>query len=284
MRINLGNKSILAVAGEEYVVEADGPNCIVFVNEKKGPVAVNGQVLPPFRMPGLMGHRGLTKGDNENTTASIIACEEIGVAMVEIDVQLTCENDVVVMHNTVFRDARVEDTPTEVLLAQGVELFSDLLQNTSIGINVEIKYENSNIPPQEYCRRVVDVVSAAPRSKLWASPESGEGASQAPIIYSSFSKQICSEMRAYTPNVLYITETFTREEIAYASSASMLGLVTEDAEVLKASELVLHAKKEGLYLITYGDLNNRLETVSKQLMLGVDSVISDNVRVLAKFL
>ncbi|EHY66697.1 hypothetical protein NERG_00337 [Nematocida ausubeli] len=212
----------------------------------------------------FIGHRGMGNGHvlGENTVAAILACGKF-LKMAEIDVQLSRDEVVFVHHDLSLNGMQIDRIHSSELLQQGVLLFSELLRSTEIGLNVEVKFEQQNISAEIWCKAVLDVVA-----------EHGKGRE---IVYSSFSQEVCTELRKHTQSVLFLVEKLTEESVKYAETQRLPGIVTEVEEVLNNLHIVKMIREKGLSLITYGKGNSEFVKIEEQLRLGVCGIIADSV-------
>jgi len=267
MRINLEGAGVLRTKEGEI----HGAQGCVWVSKHKGPFYFNGEAIKAVAIPVLIGHRGAGAGKdrNENTITSVKICEEID-AMAEIDVQLTKDRDVVVFHDLEIEGVKIEDISTKELQEMGVVLLKDLLSETRLDLNIEIKYEQQKISVVEWCEKIVEVVEESRGSR--------------DIVYSSFCREICEEIIRRKYHALFLTEILNEEVIEYASISKCLGVVTVSSEVLAKPSLVSAIKGKFMYILTYGEENKKIETVTIQRMYGVDGFITDEVQILSKFI
>ncbi|KAI5189284.1 hypothetical protein NECID01_0479 [Nematocida sp. AWRm77] len=217
----------------------------------------------------LVGHRGCGAGKEENSIASLNQCAKFG-KMAEIDVQLTRDREVVVYHDTKWKGVPVEDMLFEEVVQSGMgaDLFKDTLAETSIGLNVEIKYEDQKASVAEWVGTILQVVEAStvPRA----------------IVYSSFSREVCEALQARKQPTFFLTEVLTEEAIAYSEAQAYAGIVTDASEALSKAFLVELARSKHMHLATYGEENNHADKVLHQYRMGVCSIITDKIEELSK--
>src|SRR5688500_11208844 len=88
------------------------------------------------RKPAIIGHRGCGSGPDENTLPSLLAAVEAGCDWVEVDVQRTAADTLVLRHDPTGPDgAFVYDTPGSLLRLE--EVFDAL--PASVGVDVDVK-------------------------------------------------------------------------------------------------------------------------------------------------
>jgi glycerophosphoryl diester phosphodiesterase len=92
--------------------------------------------------PLVIGHRGSPRMEQENTVPAFLAAAAEGADWVELDVHLTADGDVVVVHDPTYADGRLAcDTPTADRPA-AVPLLDEVLDvcaSHGLGVNIEIK-------------------------------------------------------------------------------------------------------------------------------------------------
>ncbi|KAI5180536.1 glycerophosphodiester phosphodiesterase [Nematocida sp. AWRm80] len=268
MRINLEVPGVLK-GRNGSAIEVEGP---IWISKVREPFYFNDTILSIVSIPTLIGHRGMGMGEhkNENKISAINKCKTFGT-MVEIDVQLTKDMVAVVVHDTSINGTRVEDLTLDQAQALGIETLEQVLIETEIDLNIEIKYENQRVSEDQWCTEILNVVNTTVK------PNRG-------IVYSSFHPEICKVLKKTTKSVLYLTETLTAEIIDHVHEQKYLGIVTEAQEILSKPDLLWSIKQKYMYVITYGINNTCLKSVSKQRMLGVDSIITDDIEILSQFI
>jgi len=71
--------------------------------------------------------------------------------------------------------------------------------------------------------------------------------------------------------------------LQFAQATHLHGVVAEISSIVdNLDEIVSKFHDRGLYLFTYGDLNNDIQTYSKQKMAGIDAIIMDDVARIGK--
>lgn len=96
--------------------------------------------------PTLIGHRGMGKGlvgaHRENTVESFRAAAEAGLDWVELDVQRTTDNDLIVTHDPVLPDGRyIAEMTSGQAAQQGLVRLDDLLEELppTLGVVFDVK-------------------------------------------------------------------------------------------------------------------------------------------------
>lgn len=275
---SIGELACVAAGNKEKMKIVCGPG-IIHIDKKKGSFLFNGvPVKETIEIPKLIGHRGLGKGKDkkENRIEGIKKCMQF-CSMAEIDVQVTKDRKVVIYHDQQIDERNIDEVMYKEI-ENRVDLLSDLLQQTEIGLNIEIKYENQkNFSVSEWCSEILSVVSNSNSNSKLNSP------TERKIIYSSFNRSICEELQEKNNSVLLLLEELTEESVKYAIKRKYIGIVTEAAQIECNLDLVRMIKRSLAYLLTYGDKNSSLTEISMQKGIGVDGFISDEVELLSKF-
>ncbi|KAG0580716.1 hypothetical protein KC19_4G193800 [Ceratodon purpureus] len=150
----------------------------------------------------------------------------------------------------------------------------------SVGFNIEVKFDDDGNTSEEELHRVIDAVLEDVR----------QFANGRMIYFSSFhpdAVQIIRKKMSKYP-VFFLTDggshmyTDPRRNsieaaIEVCREGNLQGIVSEVKAVLQHPASVALVKAEGLFLFTYGELNNVGEAVLKQQNWGIDGVIVDHV-------
>lgn len=231
---------------------------------------------PPRSRPWILGHRGLCTHAPENTLGAFEAAVVAGADGVELDVRLSRDGQVVVIH---------DHTLTRITLGSRTELVGELsaaelgavllpagerlstlaevlvwADHHECRVNVELKHEGDD--PTRLVRAVADVV----------------GSSQHPerLLFSSFD----------TATVCELARTLDNAAIAWLTeSASDLGQPEDELRMLQVRALhpkhvvlnadVMQALRQRFALINTWTVNQP-ERVVLLANLGVDTIITDN--------
>ncbi len=218
----------------------------------------------------IFAHRGApdpAAGIGENTIAAFRRARELGADGVELDVRMTADGALAVLHDPVLPGAgpvaelRTADLPDEVPLLEAA-----LAAAEGMAVNVEIKDlpGEPGFDPEE---RLAEAVG-----RLLASEAPGRE-----VIVSSFWPPALTAVRAVHPEVptglLYAREMAPEAAVA-AAAASGCSAIHPRAELLTA-DLVVAAHEAGLGVCvwTVNDVPGLLAARG----LGVDAVITDDV-------
>lgn len=214
--------------------------------------------------PRVIGHRGMGVGlhKKENRLAALVECEALSIQMAEVDVRISKDGVPVLHHEPEVDGSRIEETLLDSLLQLGIDSLESVLLHTTLALNLEIKYDSSSRGVRPYCGLILELVKRCMREES--------------VVYSSFKRDICEEMRKHTTQILYLTEDICPDEVEYAVSSGLLGVVADAASVLLLPASVQWLKEMGLCVITYGSSNSEMEKVKQQFGLGVDSFITDD--------
>ena len=221
----------------------------------------------------VVGHRGDGTGAGENTVPAAERAFAAGADMVEVDVQLSADGAVVLMH-----DATVDRTTDgagcvgaltfeelSALDAGGapVPTLSELFAATDGGVNVEVKLHDTDGCPAQDLDALADAVVAAIEADAGARP----------IVVSSFELGVLQRIRATAPTVRIALLSTTPDAIDVATSegfeqVNLLAAVVSARTMrqVRAAELDVHVRTID------GE-----DTVRDFLGRGVDGVITDTV-------
>lgn len=245
-------------------------------------------------LPLVIAHRGLSAKAPENTHASFsLALNTPGINMIELDVQLSRDEEVVVLHDrtlqrTTTGNGRARSYDYEEIrrldagswfdprfCSERIPLLSDILRlaRSRIWVNIELKSSRMIREHKELLeRRVLEVVDEAGMSDQ--------------VLYSSFDHSLMRSLRTIRPaaitGVIYnLYRDFVRSPSTLAERVGASVFVCAKHELKPWMVEDAHRKGISLYVYTL----NSLTEVQKMVGWGVDGIISDNadeiVRVLA---
>lgn len=162
--------------------------------------------------------------------------------------------------------------------------------NVSVGFNIELKFDDEIIYTEAQLVRFISAVFKVVN----------ESARDRQVIFSSFhpdAAKLARSMQSTYP-VLFLTdagcEVTYKDERRNSMEAAvrvcleygLQGIVAEARAVMErtatAMTVVRRVKELGFVMLTYGEMNNEVENVRRQRELGIDGVIVDNVREIAK--
>ncbi|KAG2565815.1 hypothetical protein PVAP13_7NG144117 [Panicum virgatum] len=247
----------------------------------------------------------------ENTLRSFNAAAAGGVAYVEFDVQVTKDGCPVIFHDNFIyteenflsygpqrnpdkagkpllrklKDGRILrwEARSEDALCTLREAFEGV--DRRVGFNVELKFDDDLAYTEA-------ALAAALRAVLEVVFEHAGGR---PVIFSSFQPDAAQFVRKLQDKypVYFLTNGGTQmyadprrnsleEAVRLCVAAGLQGIVSEVRAILRRPAAVAEIKEAKLSLMTYGQLNNVLEVVYVQHLMGVDGVIVDRVREIAE--
>jgi glycerophosphoryl diester phosphodiesterase len=241
--------------------------------------------IPPAACrPYVVAHRGISGKAPENTLASFaLACETPGIDMIELDVRLSKENEVVVLHDrTLQRTSTGNGAARSYTVAEMKEFdagswfnpaFSTervptlrevlTLVNKRRWVNIELK-SDFFFPekPELLERRVLKTV--------------GELGCDEYVMYSSFNHRMMANVKRFNPKaitgVLYsVGRDFGRMPSKLAGRVGASVFVCAKREVTK--RMLDDARTNGIAFYVY--TLNSTSSVSKMIELGVDGILSD---------
>ncbi|AIE86251.1 glycerophosphodiester phosphodiesterase [Fimbriimonas ginsengisoli] len=107
-------------------------------------ITVAGLVARSWSRPQVVGHRGASAHEVENTPASFEACIQSGAPAAECDVRLSRDGELVLVHDPVVEGKWVRDLSAACLHALGVSTLDEVLSITKDRsvLAVEIKQGN----------------------------------------------------------------------------------------------------------------------------------------------
>ncbi len=238
--------------------------------------------LSPRNLPIVVAHRGSSGKAPENTHAGFrLACEE-GADAIELDVHLSGDGHVVVIHDanldrTTNGTGSIRNYTLQQLKKYNAaagwdtefyfetiprleEIFRDF--GSAIGINVEIKWERTQAARQELLRKCVAIVK---KFKLYES-----------VLISSFSSKTLREIGLIDPRIvrglLYdpLSHAF-RSPAAYAESLGIQYLIMSRMKLHKKTVRVVHEKN-----MLVGEFTVNTERQAKRsLRYGIDAIITN---------
>lgn len=157
-------------------------------------------------LPRIIGHRGIASRAPENTMASLRAALSLGVPMIEVDVHLTADDEVVVIHDRTLQRTTTGNGSVRSYTRRELEAFDAgswfdpsfadqriptlqqvlALAGDNAEVNVEIKsYRFHRIDPRHLVERVLAVVR-------------GAGA-VGRVLFTSFAEDVLAAVRQLEP-------------------------------------------------------------------------------------
>lgn len=137
------------------------------------------------KMPLVVGHRGASRAEQENTLAAFSAAKRMGADMVELDVRRTVDGAMVVHHDPIIKGLGVIATLRRSDLPEHVpDLAAALDCCLGIDVNIEIKSDRDEPDYDPLHRLTAEVVSL-----LTSRPESAR------FLVSSFDREVVRLVR-----------------------------------------------------------------------------------------
>ena len=265
----------------------------------------------------LIGHRGFGAGKvgifKENTVSAIEAAYSLGFRFVEFDVQITHDGHPVLYHDWCVSETGMPTTVPSLELKRICSLRSSQVVTHSIewhgffektnvidepiptllqvlkslpknlGFNIEIKHpmeeEIAEIEKEMNCfikwRNCAEAVQCILDVVL---KEIGTRE----VIFSSFNHNICRlvKEKASSQKVFLITsssdESRNQFDTDFILNFKLDGIVCESS-ILKHTSLIEKIKNHKLMLFTYGSEKNDLRWIEKQIEMGIDGIIIDDL-------
>ncbi|CAF2041257.1 unnamed protein product [Brassica napus] len=150
----------------------------------------------------------------------------------------------------------------------------------SQGFNIELKFDDNIMYGEEELRQTLENILKVV----------DEHAEDRPIIFSSFHPDVARLIRNLQLSypVFFLTNggceiyadvrrNSLDEAIKICKEGGLHGIVSEAKAIIRTPNVVTQIKDSKLSLISYGQLNNVVEVVYLQYMMGVDGVIVDMV-------
>lgn len=228
-----------------------------------------------------IGHRGAAAECPENTLASFVRAIELGVDMIECDLQLTGDGRVVIFH-----DWTLERTTNGSGIVR--ELSLDAIRCLDAGSWRDARFAGERVPTlDETLDRVLpsaqlnlELKCRGPRADARALAEAAvaavaQRAAFDRIVFSSFDGACLEELRAVSAEarigVLWNDATFP-QAFARADRVSAMALHPRAATVTPETVAEAHERGLRVYVWTVNPLDEILRLVGQ----GVDGVISDH--------
>lgn len=236
------------------------------------------------RKPYVIAHRGISGKAPENTIAAFSkALAKPGIDMIELDVRLSKDGKVVVMHDRTLQRTSTGNGAVSSYIVEE-------LKSYDAGSWFHPSFSNERIPLLTEVFELVDRscwVNIELKGDLFGSGADalvdavlgtvGDFQMQDQVLCSSFTHDLVAKIRRKNPGaitgVIYnIYRDFGRPPSKLASRAGASVFVCAKHEMTKG--MVRDARQHGLALYVY--TLNSVQDVRKMLNLGVNGIISDN--------
>ncbi|KAL9282179.1 Glycerophosphodiester phosphodiesterase GDPD3 [Arabidopsis thaliana] len=151
----------------------------------------------------------------------------------------------------------------------------------SLGFNIELKFDDNTVYGEGELRQTLDNIMTVVN----------EHSKNRPIIFSSFhpdaARLIRNMQRSYP--VFFLTNggceiykdvrrNSLDEAIKLCKESGLQGIVSEVKAILRTPNAITRVKDSKLSLLSYGQLNNVVEVIYLQYLMGVEGVIVDMVK------
>jgi glycerophosphoryl diester phosphodiesterase len=211
-----------------------------------------------------IGHRGAKGYVAENTLASFEKAIELGCDAIELDVYLSLDDQVMVIHDeTIDRTTSgkgfVKDFTSLKLKEYGIPTLIDVLDliNNNILVNIELKCYNAS-------EKVVSLIECYVLEKNWYYNN---------FLVSSFDWNALQQVRFLNHAIPIGVLTATDLELAFAFSKFIKATTIHPYFHLLNEENKRNMKEAGLSIFTW--TVNEFEDIQKMKALAVDGIISD---------
>jgi glycerophosphoryl diester phosphodiesterase len=239
----------------------------------------------PERSPYVIAHRGISGKAPENTLAAFkLACEMPGIDMIELDVRLSRDEEVIVLH-----DRTLQRTSTGNGAARGYTLGE--IKEFDAGSWFHTSYSSERIPTLREVLRFLN-------GRRWVNIElksdflhrekpfllerkvlelvEGAGMNRA-VLFSSFDHRMVANIKRVNPEaitgVIYnVYRDFGRLPSKLAGRVGATAFVCAKHELTRG--MVRDARQHGLAIYVY--TLNTTSNVNRMMELGVDGILSDN--------
>ncbi|MEK6755650.1 MAG: glycerophosphodiester phosphodiesterase family protein [Bacteroidota bacterium] len=247
----------------------------------------------PGRSPYVIAHRGISGKAPENTLAAFkLACEAPGIDMVELDVRLSKDEEVVVLHdrtlqrtstgNGAARNYTVEEIREfnagswfhQSFSSERIPTLREVLHfiNGRRWMNIELKSDFLHREqPFLLERKVLELVDAAEMNRA--------------VMYSSFDHRMVANIKRTNPEaitgVIYnLYRDFGRLPSKLARRVGASVFVCAKHELTPG--MVRDARQHALAIYVY--TLNTTANVNKMMELGVDGILSDNADDIVRYI
>lgn len=243
------------------------------------------QPKPPIgNPPYVVAHRGISSKAPENTAAAFsLALQTPGIDMIELDVRLSRDDEVIVLHDRTLQRTTTGNGPARTYDFAEIKTFDagswfdprftdervptlrKILQlvRGRCWVNIELKSDFLFRPPSRLLeQQVLRVVE--------------ECGMQDSVFYSSFDHSLVSNIKSMNPRttvgVLYnLYRDFGRMPSKLARRCDASIFVCARHELTRAMLRDAHTHGLAVYVYTL----NSLESARKMVQLGVDGILSD---------
>ena len=218
----------------------------------------------------VCAHRGVSSDHRENTLEAFHAAVQQEADSIELDVWLTKDNQLANHHDKTCEGIDIEDSTLE-RLPNFVPTLNDVLNNfKTIPLNIELK-----ISPFTDLQRLAERVVYELNGKITSSP----------LLVSSFNLEILQNLRKYSRRIrlgyLTVQEDWERSKLFEMVTENNFQAVHPHYSLV--SEDFMDISKENDVEVNVWTVNEQ-SAVARQVNLGVNSIITDEVQMVKAFI
>ena len=218
----------------------------------------------------VCAHRGVSSDHRENTLEAFHAAVQQEADSIELDVWLTKDNQLAIHHDKTCEGIDIEVSTLE-RLPNFVPTLNDVLNNfKTIPLNIELK-----ISPFTDLQRLAERVVYELNGKITSSP----------LLVSSFNLEILQNLRKYSRRIRlgYLTaqEDWERSKLFEMVTENNFQAVHPHYSLV--SEDFMDISKENDVEVNVWTVNEQ-SAVARQVNLGVNSIITDEVQMVKAFI
>ena len=218
----------------------------------------------------VCAHRGVSSDHRENTLEAFHAAVQQEADSIELDVWLTKDNQLAIHHDKTCEGIDIEGSILE-RLPNFVPTLNDVLNNfKTIPLNIELK-----ISPFTDLQRLAERVVYELNGKITSSP----------LLVSSFNLEILQNLRKYSRRIRlgYLTaqEDWERSKLFEMVTENNFQAVHPHYSLV--SEDFMDISKENDVEVNVWTVNEQ-SAVARQVNLGVNSIITDEVQMVKAFI
>ena len=218
----------------------------------------------------VCAHRGVSSDHRENTLEAFHAAVQQEADTIELDVWLTKDNQLAIHHDKTCEGIDIEGSTLE-RLPNFVPTLNDVLNNfKTIPLNIELK-----ISPFTDLQRLAERVVYELNGKITSSP----------LLVSSFNLEILQNLRKYSRRIRlgYLTaqEDWERSKLFEMVTENNFQAVHPHYSLV--SEDFMDISKENDVEVNVWTVNEQ-SAVARQVNLGVNSIITDEVQMVKAFI
>ena len=218
----------------------------------------------------VCAHRGVSSDHRENTLEAFHAAVQQEADSIELDVWLTKDNQLAIHHDKTCEGIDIEGSTLE-RLPNFVPTLNDVLNNfKTIPLNIELK-----ISPFTDLQRLAERVVYELNGKITSSP----------LLISSFNLEILQNLRKYSRRIRlgYLTaqEDWERSKLFEMVTENNFQAVHPHYSLV--SEDFMNISKENDVEVNVWTVNEQ-SAVARQVNLGVNSIITDEVQMVKAFI